>query len=126
VTPQAAGQRSPFGPAALEGVALYRGEMAQRAFRLNRFLVHISAADRRGGFLADEDGVMRQWELTGEEQELVRRRDYSGLLAYGVNIYAIAKSGHVFGASLLDIGAAMTGQTAQQFLDRRGAAARGT
>ena len=58
--------------------------------------------------------------LTDHERALVRNRDYAGLLAAGVNIYAIAKSGYVFGATLLDIGAAMRGESVQQFLATKG------
>ena len=100
----------------------YRGELAQQALRLNRFLVHISQRDNREAYLADEETGMERWQLTPAERALVRQRDYAGLLAAGVNIYAIAKSGYVFGATLLEIGAAMRGETLQQFLASKGMA----
>lgn len=107
----------PFGPPAdIRGIVRYRGEFAQPALRLNRFLVHVSRRENRAAFLADEEGTMARWNLTDTERALVRRRDYAGLLAAGANVYAIAKSGHVFGATLVEIGAAMRGETAQQFL----------
>lgn len=110
----------PFGPpaAGLHGVVRYRGELAQRGLRLNEFLVHIAQVEHRAAFLADEEGEMERWQLAEHERDLVRRRDYAGLLAHGANVYAIAKSGYVFGATLVDIGAAMAGTTTPQLLAR--------
>ncbi len=118
---QAPADEGPFGPPArIPGVIRYRGELAQGALRLNRFLVHISRRENREAYLADEAGAMAQWGLTEHEQDLIRRRDYAGLLAAGVNIYAIAKAGYVFDATLLEIGARMRGESVQQFLASKG------
>ena len=112
---------SHFGPVAnLESAARYRGELAQGALRLNRFLVHISQRNNRDAYLIDEEAAMKEWGLSPSERELVRHRDYEGLLLAGVNIYAIAKSGYVFGATLLEIGAAMRGQSTAEFLAEKG------
>jgi gallate dioxygenase len=98
----------PFGPPArIPGIVRFGGEHAQRGYRLNRFLVHIARPDNRATFLADEEAQMRAWQLTAAEADLVRRRDYNGLLHAGVNVYAIAKSGYVFGDTLIDIGKRM-------------------
>lgn len=110
-----------FGPPAhIPGAGLYRGELAQQALQLNRFLVHASLRENRQRFLDDEEAEMARWGLPEAQRDLIRRRDYAGLLAAGVNIYALAKSGHVFGATLLDIGARMRGETVEQFLASKG------
>lgn len=115
------GADSPFGPPAeIVGVGRYHGEVAQPALRLNRFLIHISQRGNREAYLADEDGAMQAWGLVAFERELVRKRDFVGLLAAGVNIYAIAKSGYVFGATLLQIGGVMRGESIEAFLAQRG------
>ena len=98
----------PFGPpASIPGIVRFGGEAAQRGYRLNRFLVHISRRENRQAFLDDEAGWMRDWQLSEEEQALVSRRDYDAMLHYGVNVYAIVKAGYVFGHSLLEIGKRM-------------------
>lgn len=94
-------------PAALEGVVVHRGELAQRGYRLNRFLVEVSQHDQRQQFLADEEGAMERAGLSAQERELVRRRDYNAMLAYGVNVYALVKAGYVFGHHLMQIGEIM-------------------
>lgn len=94
-----------WGPAAaLEGVVVHRGELAQRGYRLNCFLVDISQHDQRQQFLADEEGAMERASLTEQERALVRQRDYNAMLAYGVNVYALVKAGYVFGHHLMQIG----------------------
>lgn len=97
-----------FGPAAeLHGVVRYRGELAQRGYRLNRFLVGISQHGAREPYLQDEEAAMAEAGLSEAERALVRTRDYPGMLAYGVNVYALAKAGYVFGDTLLAIGQGM-------------------
>lgn len=102
------GREALFGPpAALTGVVRYRGELAQQGHRLNSFLVRISQHQNREAYLADEEGAMASGGLSPHERELIRRRDYNGMLAHGVNVYALAKAGYVFGNTLLEIGSGM-------------------
>lgn len=97
-----------FGPPAnLGGVVRYRGELAQQGYRLNRFLVDISQHGNRQAYLADEEAAMQCAGLDEHEKALVRARNYSGMLAHGVNVYALAKAGYVFGDTLLAIGQGM-------------------
>ena len=97
-----------FGPAAgLQGVVRYRGELAQRGYRLNRFLVGISQHGAREPYLQDEEAAMADAGLSEHERTLIRTRDYPGMLACGVNIYALAKAGYVFGDTLMAIGQGM-------------------
>lgn len=97
-----------LGPCAvLTGVVPYRGELAQQGYRLNSFLVDISQHQNRQNYLDDEDAAMALAGLSAHECGLIRQRDYNGMLAYGVNIYALAKAGYVFGNTLLEIGGIM-------------------
>jgi hypothetical protein len=62
---------------------------------------------------------MAAWKLTEEEKQLVRERDFSGLLAAGGNIYFLLKLGVVTGNGLYKMGAKMRGETHEQFLATR-------
>jgi protocatechuate 4,5-dioxygenase alpha chain len=104
-----------FGPAAdLHGVVRYRGELAQRGYRLNSFLVGISQHGAREAYLRDEAAAMAEAGLSEHEQALVRTRNYPAMLAYGVNVYALAKAGYVFGDTLLAIGQGMRAAANQE------------
>lgn len=106
-----------LGPrASLRGVIRHGGARASRGLRLTGFLVAISQPGQREAFLADEAGTMARFGLDEAEQALVRERDYAGMLEAGAHVYAVAKSGHAFGATLMDIGASLRGQTTAQLV----------
>lgn len=94
-----------LGPAAsIAGMVRCSGERAQRSLRLTRFLVQVSRRGQRAAYLADEEAAMAAADLSNAEREMVRKRDYPAMLAYGVNIYALAKAGTLFGHILPEIG----------------------
>ena len=59
--------------------------------------------------------------LTAEERDLVRRRDWRGLIHYGVIFFMLEKLGAVLGITNLHIYAAMRGQTLEEFQKTRNA-----
>ena len=59
--------------------------------------------------------------LTEEERDLIRRRDWRGLIHYGVIFFMLEKLGAVVGVSNLHIYAAMRGETLEAFQKTRNA-----
>jgi gallate dioxygenase len=59
--------------------------------------------------------------LSDEERDLLRRRDWRGLLHYGVIFFMLEKLGAVVGVSNLHIYAAMRGETLEEFQRTRNA-----
>lgn len=92
-----------------------------KAYRLNHFLHSLIAPDVRAAFLADEDASYQRAGLTSEEADLVRRRDWRGLIRYGVIFFMLEKLGAVIGVSNLHIYAAMRGETLEAFMKTRAA-----
>jgi len=62
---------------------------------------------------------MARFSLSEEEKNLVRSRDFGGLIHAGLNIYWMLKLGSVTGNSLYRMGAQMRGETYEQFLSTR-------
>lgn len=60
-------------------------------------------------------------QLTPQEKELVRNRDWRGMIHYGVIFFMLEKLGAVLGVSNLHIYAAMRGQSLQAFQSTRNA-----
>jgi gallate dioxygenase len=56
-----------------------------------------------------------------EERDLIRRRDWRGLMHYGAIFFMLEKLGAVTGVSNLHIYAAMRGQTLEAFQQTRNA-----
>jgi len=109
------------GIEALEGSYPFTLETSVRAYRLNKFLHGMTRPDHRARFLADEDAAFEAAGLTTQERDLVRRRDWRGLIHYGVIFFMLEKLGAVVGVSNLHIYAAMRGQSLEEFQQTRNA-----
>jgi hypothetical protein len=64
----------------------------------------------RAAFKQDEEGYMAKFGLTQSERDLVRKRDFAGMIRAGMNIYWMLKIGAVTGNSLYRMGAQMRGE----------------
>jgi protocatechuate 4,5-dioxygenase, alpha chain len=73
----------------------------------------------REAFKRDEEGFMGRFDLSETEKQLVRKRDFAGMIEHGMNIYAMLKIGSVTGNSLYRMGAQMRGESYEQFLATR-------
>jgi hypothetical protein len=62
---------------------------------------------------------MARFHLTEAERQLIRKRDFAGMIHAGMNIYWMLKMGAVTGASLYRMGAQMRGESYEQFLATR-------
>ncbi len=109
------------GVEALEGTYPFSLESSVRAYRLNKFLHGMTRPDHRARFVADEEAAYEAAGLTEQERELVRRRDWRGLIHYGVIFFMLEKLGAVVGVSNLHIYAAMRGQSLEDFQQTRNA-----
>jgi len=109
------------GVEALQGTYPFSLETSVRAYRLNKFLHGMTRPEHRAHFLADEEGAFEAAELTLQERDLVRRRDWRGLIHYGVIFFMLEKLGAVVGVSNLHIYAAMRGETLEAFQQTRNA-----
>ena len=92
-----------------------------KAYRLNEFLHRMIEPAHRARFLGDPEGVFQDAGLTEEERDLVRRRDWRGMIHYGVIFFMLEKLGAAVGVSNLHIYAAMRGQTLEDFQKTRNA-----
>jgi gallate dioxygenase len=109
------------GAERLQGSYPFTLERSVKAYRLNRFLHGLVAPEVRVAFLADEEAAYEGSELTAEERDLVRRRDWRGLIHYGAIFFMLEKLGAVIGVSNLHIYAAMRGQSLEEFQRTRNA-----
>lgn len=109
------------GIEALEGTYPFTLETSVRAYRLNKFLHGMTRPGQRASFLADEEAACEAAGLTAQERDLLRRRDWRGLIHYGVIFFMLEKLGAVLGVSNLHIYAAMRGQSLEAFQQTRNA-----
>jgi protocatechuate 4,5-dioxygenase, alpha chain len=93
--------------------------LSRRGARLNRMCSALCSAVERDAFKRDEEAFMARFALTEDEKNLIRKRDFKGLIEAGMNIYAMLKIGSATGNSLYRMGAQMRGETYEQFLSTR-------
>jgi gallate dioxygenase len=105
----------------IEGNYPYTLERSAKGFRLNRFLHELINPEHRRRFKEEPETLFKEWELTSEECELVRNRNWQGMIHYGVIFFMLEKLGAVVGTSNLHIYAAMRGQALEEFLKTRNA-----
>ena len=107
------------GAEELEGTYPYTQERSAQGWRVNRFLHRLVDPGHRARFLADEAGELAAADLSEGERDLIRRRDWRGLIHHGAIFFLLEKLGAVSGVSNLHIYAAMRGETLEDFQKTR-------
>ena len=111
----------------LEGVEQLPGtypftlDRSVRAYRINHFLHRLIEPQFRRAFLADPEPLFEAAQLTAEERELIRRRDWRALIHYGAIFFLLEKLAAVVGVTNLHVYAAMRGQSLEDFQKTRNA-----
>ena len=107
------------GAEALAGTYPFTHATSLKAYRLNKFLHRMIVPAHREHFLKDEEATYLEAGLSDEEKDLVRRRDWRGMIHYGVIFFMLEKLGATIGTSNLHIYAAMSGQLFEDFMKTR-------
>jgi len=105
----------------LEGTYPFTIARSVKAFRLNDYLHHLIQPAHRKEFLEDPETSFTKFNLTEEEKDLLRRRDWRAMIHYGVIFFMLEKFGAVVGTSNLHIYAAMKGMSLEDFQKTRNA-----
>ncbi len=107
------------GAEGLAGTYPFTHATSLKAYRLNKFLHRMIVPAHREHFLKDEEATYLEAGLSDEEKDLVRRRDWRGMIHYGVIFFMLEKLGATIGTSNLHIYAAMSGQLFEDFMKTR-------
>jgi gallate dioxygenase len=94
-------------------------ERSVKAYRINKYLHAMVEPEHRARFLADEEAALAEADLTDEERDLIRNRDWPGMIHYGVIFFMLEKLAAVTGISNLHVYAAMRGETLEDFMKTR-------
>ena len=105
----------------LEGTYLFDLDRSVANYRLNKFLRDLVIPEHRALFKADEEAAFEQAGLSDQERDLIRRRDWRGLMQYGAIFFVLEKMAAVVGVSNLHVYAHMRGQTLDEFQQTRNA-----
>jgi protocatechuate 4,5-dioxygenase, alpha chain len=103
----------------IEGSYIFTGPMSQKGYALNKLGASLMSDEARSAFKNDEEGYMAKFDLSEEQKQLIRDRNWIGCVQGGSNIYFLYKITTVFGDSLYKLGAKQAGLTYEEFLATR-------
>ena len=106
-------------PQEIPDTSIFDLRLSRRGLRLNRMCAALCSPAEREAFKRGEEGFMSRFDLSETEKQLVRKRDFAGMIEHGMNIYAMLKIGSVTGNSLYRMGAQMRGESYEEFLATR-------
>jgi protocatechuate 4,5-dioxygenase alpha chain len=93
----------------IHGAYVFTGERSAAGYRLNKMAKTLVSPTARAAFQSDETAYMTANGCTDTEIDLVRRRDWHGMMQAGGSIYLILKIGAATGHTLPEIGRATGG-----------------
>jgi len=105
----------------MEGTYPFTIERAVKAFRINNFIHDLIDPAKRKAFIDDQEAAFEAGELSEEERDLLRRRDWRAMIHYGVSFFMLEKLGAVVGTTNLHVYAAMKGMSLEDFQKTRNA-----
>ncbi len=105
----------------ISGAYVFTGERSARSYALNKMANTLSSPDCRTRFQADEAGYMKDVGCTEQQIDLVKRRDWRGMMESGASIYLLLKIGAAVGVPLPEIGAHTAGMPLAEHHARKGA-----
>ena len=108
-----------MGQPVIQDTSIFDLRLSRRGARLNRMCAALCSPAEREAFKRDEEAFMARFFLTEEEKDLIRKRDFKGLIEAGENNYALLQLGSATGNSLYRMGAQMRGESYEEFLKTR-------
>jgi gallate dioxygenase len=96
-------------------------DVSVRAYDLNRYLHDMVDPAHRGLFLSNEEESLRRSTLNERERDLVRRRDWAGLIDAGAIFFGLEKLAAVLGLPNAAVYAGMRGESLEDFQKSRNA-----
>jgi len=103
----------------IEGTYAFDVEHSVKALNLNRFFWRHREPAFRELVTRDLEAAFEELGLSDEERELVRRKDWLGLVRYGVSFFVLEKFARVQKMSNLQVYASMRSETLDEFLATR-------
>jgi protocatechuate 4,5-dioxygenase alpha chain len=94
---------------------VFTGEICSRSYALNRFAFAFKYPEHRRHFEQAPEPLMQKFGLSDKQKQLVRARDWTGLVANGGHHFNIIKIAAAVGESHLHVGAHMCGADWDEF-----------
>ena len=101
--------------ASLEGTYLFDGARARKNYPLNKMCMSLVSPNNRKTFEADELAYCQSYGLDSATIDLVKSRNWIGMIKAGGNIYYVYKLAAIDHVSMQHVGAQQNSMTLEQF-----------
>jgi protocatechuate 4,5-dioxygenase alpha subunit len=116
------GDAPPLSDWGIPGTYIFDASRSRIGYALNKLAYSLTDKQNRDRFRADEESYMAKYNLTEDQRQAIRDRDWLRLMKEcGGNVYYIYKIGAAVGDGLYHMGAQMRGQSFEEFLESRNA-----
>jgi protocatechuate 4,5-dioxygenase alpha chain len=106
----------------IPGTYVFDASRSRVGYALNKLAHSLTVRENRESFRADEEAYMAKYDLTEDQRQAIRDRDWLRLMKQcGGNVYYVYKIGAAVGDGLYHMGAQMRGQSFEEFLQTRNA-----
>lgn len=99
----------------IPGTIVFDGRRALQGYPINTMCMSLNDPANREAFGADPAGYLDRFALSAEQRRAILERDWLGMLELGGNIYFTIKLAIFDGLTMQDVGAAMSGVSADEF-----------
>ena len=103
----------------IPGTYVFDLRLERRGYALNKMCRSLTSSDNREAFIGDEEGYMARYDLSDEQKQAVRERDWLQMTRLGGNLFFFLKLGATVGHGIYRIGAQMRGQSYDEFMATR-------
>jgi protocatechuate 4,5-dioxygenase alpha chain len=101
----------------IPGTTIFDAEQSRKGYWLNQFCVSLMKPENRERFKSDERAYLDQWPMSEAQKQAVIDRDLNRCIAFGGNIYFLARIGATDGISFQQMAGSMTGMSDKEYRD---------
>jgi protocatechuate 4,5-dioxygenase alpha chain len=99
----------------IPGTYVFDADRSREGYHLNMFCISLRLEKNRQSFRDDPEGYLATYPMSEEQAQVVRDRDWNGMLALGGNIYYTAKLAAFDGITFQELAAIMTNMGSEDY-----------
>ena len=99
----------------IPGTYVFDADRSREGYHLNMFYISLRLEKNRQAFRDDPEAYLSQYPMSEEQLQVVRDRDWNGMLSLGGNIYYTAKLAAFDGITFQELAAIMTNMGSEDY-----------
>ena len=99
----------------IPGTYVFDADRSREGYQLNMFCISLRQEKNRQAFRDDPEAYLSQYPMSEEQLQVVRDRDWNGMLSLGGNIYYTAKLAAFDGITFQELAAIMTNMGSEDY-----------